>query len=201
MPCRSHATCRAGAPKGPHAARSTVAAATIIALFAGIAPSACTRVSETQRFPVVSERLTIARTIPEQGAVIARDAQLDFCFSDRVDPRALDDFDATLSGWAVDTTLDLRTYFHSASIEDGYNFGSYRDPEIDRLVDLARRVEQVEDGAPLLRQVQQILHRDQPYTFLWEAQRQDAVSRRLLDVRPNALSAFANLREWSVVRP
>jgi len=112
MPCRSHATCRAGAPKGPHAARSTVAAATIIALFAGIAPSACTRVSETQRFPVVSERLTIARTIPEQGAVIARDAQLDFCFSDRVDPRALDDFDATLSSGLVsfDAQLELQLF-------------------------------------------------------------------------------------------
>lgn len=106
------------------------------------------------------------------------------------------DFDATLSGWAVDTTLDLRTYFHSASIEDGYNFGSYRDPEIDRLVDLARRVEKVEDGAPLLRQVQQILHRDQPYTFLWEPRKVSAARRPLVVVEPNALSTYYNLSSW-----
>jgi len=106
------------------------------------------------------------------------------------------EFDATLSGWAVDTTLDLRTYFHSAAIEDGYNFGSYRDPEIDRLVDLARRVEKVEDGAPLLREVQRILHRDQPYTFLWEPRKLSAARRPLAVVAPNALSTYDNLSSW-----
>jgi hypothetical protein len=80
--------------------------------FAGITFTGCTRVSDTQRFPLVSERLTIARTIPEPGAVIALDAQIDFCFSGYVDPRALDDFDASLTSGRVgfDTQLELQLF-------------------------------------------------------------------------------------------
>jgi len=80
--------------------------------FAGITFTACTRVSDTQRFPLVSERLTIARTIPEPGAVVALDAQIDFCFSGYVDPRALDDFDASLSSGLVgfDAQLELQLF-------------------------------------------------------------------------------------------
>ncbi len=80
--------------------------------FAGITFTGCTRVSDTQRFPLVSERLTIARTIPEPGAVIALDAQIDFCFSGYVDPRALDDFDASLTSGLVgfDTQLELQLF-------------------------------------------------------------------------------------------
>ncbi len=104
---------------GPRRARprwrtiTTVAlASTIAAILAGIAPSACTQVSDTQRFPLVDGRLTIARTVPEQGAVIALDAQIDFCFSDRIDPRALDDFDVSLSSGLVtfDTQIDLQLF-------------------------------------------------------------------------------------------
>jgi len=106
------------------------------------------------------------------------------------------EFDAVLSGWAVDTTLDLRAYFHSSAIEDGYNFGSYSNPEIDRLVDLARRVEKIEDGAPLLRDVQRILHEEQPFTFLWEPRKIAAARRPLEVVEPNALSTYNNLSKW-----
>ncbi len=86
--------------------------APVAALIVGIAPAGCTRVSDTQRFPLVGERLTIERTIPEQGAVIPLDSQIDFCFSGYVDPRALDDFDASLSSGLVtfDTQLELQLF-------------------------------------------------------------------------------------------
>lgn len=89
---------------------SLVALLPAISLFA--AGIACTRVSDTQRFPVVRDRLTIARTIPEPGAVVDLDAQIDFCFSGYVDPRALDDFDASLSSGLVgfDTQLELQLF-------------------------------------------------------------------------------------------
>ena len=81
-------------------------------IFAGITLTACTRVSDTQPYPVVSERLTIVRTIPEPDAVIAPDAQIDFCFSGYVDPRALDDFDVSVSSGVpeFDTRLELQLF-------------------------------------------------------------------------------------------
>ncbi len=105
-------------------------------------------------------------------------------------------FDATLSGWAVDTTLDLKPYFHSGESAGGYNFGSYHNDEVDRLLEAARRASTPQKALPDLLRTQQILHADQPYTFLWEPQRLCAVRADLEDVRPNAISAYFNLPEW-----
>jgi len=84
-------------------------------LLAGIAlatAASCTRVSDDQPFPPVQDRLTIARTIPEPGDTIPEGAQIDFCFSGHVDPRALDDFAATVSSGCVtfDSELDLQLF-------------------------------------------------------------------------------------------
>jgi peptide/nickel transport system substrate-binding protein len=107
------------------------------------------------------------------------------------------DFDATLSGWAVDTTLDLRPYFHSSEAENGgYNFGSFRDAELDRLLDAVRLEPELARARPLFARIQEILHRDQPYTFLWEPQRLAAARRDLEELEPNALSPLFNLSRW-----
>ena len=106
------------------------------------------------------------------------------------------EFDATVSGWAIDTTLDFRPYFHSTESAGGYNIGSYGNAEVDRLLDTSRRAPSPEAALPDLVRLQQILHADQPYTFLWEPQRLCAVRADLEEVRPNALSAYFNLPEW-----
>ncbi|MEO8274762.1 MAG: ABC transporter substrate-binding protein [Thermoanaerobaculia bacterium] len=106
------------------------------------------------------------------------------------------EFDATLAGWAVDTTLDLRPYFSSKEILDGYNFGSYSNPEVDRLLEASRQAPTPEEAKPDLLRLQQILRVEQPYTFLWEPQRLCAARVSLEDVHPNAISAYFNLPEW-----
>jgi peptide/nickel transport system substrate-binding protein len=105
-------------------------------------------------------------------------------------------FDATLGGWAVDTTLDLRPYFHSGEAHGGYNFGSYSNPELDRLLVAVRQVADLEATRPMFDRIQRILHAEQPYTFLWESQRLAAVRRELGAVEPNALSSLASVARW-----
>lgn len=106
------------------------------------------------------------------------------------------EFDATLSGWAIDTTLDLRPYFHSSEAAGGYNFGSYANAELDRLLVEVRRVDRLEDAKPMFERIQRVLHAEQPYTFLWEPQRLAGVRRELGEVEPNALSPLFNLARW-----
>ncbi|HZI63650.1 MAG TPA: peptide-binding protein, partial [Thermoanaerobaculia bacterium] len=69
-------------------------------------------------------------------------------------------------------------------------------PEVDRLLDEARLQTEPLAAKPLLDRVQEILHQEQPYAFLWEQDKTDAASLRLREVRPNALSSFFNIREW-----
>lgn len=129
-----------------------------------------------------------------RAGIEARVRQLEF---NTVVSRALEhDFDAMLGGWDIDTSMDLAYAFHSQSIDDGYNFGQYFDPDLDRLIDAANLETDPAERLRLLRQAEAILHRSQPYTFLWEPQRLSAASERLQDAAPSPVSPYFRLREW-----
>jgi peptide/nickel transport system substrate-binding protein len=111
------------------------------------------------------------------------------------------EFDASILSYSIDTSLDISYAFHSNSIKDGSNYGAYSNPEIDHLLDEFRLQTDPREAMKRLVRAQQILHAEQPYTFLWEAQRLDAASARLQDPRPNALSAYVHIREWWLSGP
>ena len=106
------------------------------------------------------------------------------------------EFDAALSGFSIDTSLDLTYAFHSASIGDGLNFGGYANPEVDRLIEAARSSRDKDERGRLLWQIQGLLHEEQPFAFLWEPERLNGVSRRLRGVRPNPLDSYFRIEEW-----
>ena len=108
------------------------------------------------------------------------------------------DYDATIAGMAMDTSLDLTGNFASPSIKEGSNYARYSNPEIDRLITQAMaRPDIVDSRADLLR-IQEILYRDQPYTLLWESQRLNGINRRLHGAKPNVLFSFFHLEDWWV---
>ncbi|HPK66659.1 MAG TPA: ABC transporter substrate-binding protein, partial [Thermoanaerobaculia bacterium] len=111
------------------------------------------------------------------------------------------DFDAMLSGWGIDTSMDLRFAFHSEEAEGGYNFGGYANPEVDRLIEEVQRQRDLAAAKPLLDRLQEILHEEQPYTLLWEPQRLAAGRATLRDAQPNALATFFRLEEWWLAPP
>ncbi len=104
-------------------------------------------------------------------------------------------FDAMIFGFAMDTSLDLTAQFGSQSTQEG-NFGAYDSPEFDRLMVEAMSKPDIQDAKPVLDRIQQLIHRDQPMTFLWESQRLSAVNRRLHDVKPTVLFSLFNLEDW-----
>jgi peptide/nickel transport system substrate-binding protein len=104
-------------------------------------------------------------------------------------------FDASILGSTMDTGLDLTSQFHSSSIGGG-NLTRYANPEIDRLIEDSMRKPDIAQALPDLLRIQRILHRDQPYTFIWESQRVNAHNRRVHDVRSNLLYALFQLEDW-----
>jgi peptide/nickel transport system substrate-binding protein len=109
---------------------------------------------------------------------------------------------AMVLGLSLDTSLDLTGNFHTSQIpspnNEGSNFERYRNPEVDRLIDEIAATPDIRSALPKLNQLQQILHRDQPVTFLWESQRLSPVNKRIHDAKPNALRSFFNLKDWWV---
>jgi peptide/nickel transport system substrate-binding protein len=106
------------------------------------------------------------------------------------------DFDAFVGGWRESTKVDLRSVLHSAAARDGYNYGQYSDPELDAVIDRARDEPDRELARGLWRRAQEIVARDQPFTFLFEQDRLHAVRAGLAGFRPSARSALAGIEEW-----
>ena len=108
------------------------------------------------------------------------------------------DYDAVIGGWGIPSTLDFRPDFHSSQIGDrGHNFVAYRNAEVDRLLDEIRDAPDLEAARPQLIRLQRIIHREQPYTFLWEPKRLSAAARDIEGIETDAISALRTLDRWS----
>ena len=105
------------------------------------------------------------------------------------------DFDGALAVWGIDTSMSLRYGFDSRDPE-GNNWGRYRNPEVDRLLDEIDRLPDRAAAKPLLARLQHLLHEDQPYTFLWEPPVLVGLDARLR-ATPSALSTFSGLADWT----
>lgn len=78
-------------------------------------------------------------------------------------------FEAVVLAWTRAVDGDLKQIFHSESIADqGSNFISYRNPNLDKLIDEHRKTMDYDKRVSLARQMQRMIYEDQPYTFLTE---------------------------------
>lgn len=109
------------------------------------------------------------------------------------------DYDASVGSVGVDTSLNLSYLFHSRAIDDGYNWGSFSDPEVDRLLDLLEKQTDFLEAKPLYDAVQSKIYEEQPLTFLYEPLRLIGARKTLRHVDPNAISTYFNLRHWQIV--
>ena len=107
------------------------------------------------------------------------------------------DFDAFVGSWRESTKVDLKSAFHSASRDGGYNYGMYANPRLDEIIDRARAATDPKEARALWFKAQAIVAADQPYTFLFERDRLNAVPRRLQGLRMGPRTAYTGLEEWS----
>ena len=92
-------------------------------------------------------------------------------------------FDAIMLGWGGGIESDPYQMFHSKTIEGGGdNFISYRNPELDALIDQARGTVDDQARRALWHQIHQILWEDQPYTFMYNRKSVVYVDRRFENV-------------------
>jgi peptide/nickel transport system substrate-binding protein len=118
-------------------------------------------------------------------------------FNTLVDQTTEGSFDGAIMGYTPDTSLDLTGNYHSQAIgRDGSNVMRYRNPEVDRLIVEAAAQPDLLGMKSYLAQIQQIMHREQPVTFLWESKRLTAINKRVKNAKPTPNYALFNLKEW-----
>ena len=131
-----------------------------------------------------------------KGGVSFEPDRLDWSvFSQRLKSR---DFDAISLGWTAGLEDDIYQMFDSAQIADhGDDFMSYRSPDLDAAIEQARQTLDPAVRLPLWRKCHQIIHQDQPYTFLFTAKTLTFLDKRLDNVQ-QLPAGLNDLSEWYV---
>ncbi|HMQ54795.1 MAG TPA: ABC transporter substrate-binding protein [Anaerolineae bacterium] len=115
------------------------------------------------------------------------------------------DFELALFSWPILPDPDQRLFWHSTENREGegLNFVSYRNPELDRLLDRGANLPgcRGEQRAELYTQVQQALNRDRPVDFLLIPNRHLFVAQRLMGLEPGPFAPLTwNASQWHVQR-
>jgi peptide/nickel transport system substrate-binding protein len=114
------------------------------------------------------------------------------------------DFDAISLGWSSDVENDIYQMFHSSQMADnGDDFMSYRNAQLDRLIEEARATIDAGKRMDLWRRCHRIIHEDQPYTFLAVRESQVFYDQRLHNVQRaraglNYVALWNTPMEWYV---
>lgn len=98
------------------------------------------------------------------------------------------DFEAITLGWTSGIETDIYQMFHSSQAKtDGDNFISYKNPELDKLIEEARSTVDEEKRMPLWQEAERIMYEDQPYTFLLRRQTLAFIDKRIHNLQMTGL--------------
>jgi peptide/nickel transport system substrate-binding protein len=108
-------------------------------------------------------------------------------------------FEACLLGWSLGVDPDLYSIFHSSKQGEGeYNFVSYANPEVDRLLDAGRRTFDRDERQRIYREVHRRLAEDLPYLFLFVPDALPVLHVRFRNVEPTPIGLRHNQIDWYV---
>ncbi len=108
-------------------------------------------------------------------------------------------FEAVLLGWALSPDPDLYDIWHSSKTKEGeFNFVGYANPQVDQLLEQARRSVERDQRQVLYHQMHEILYQDQPYCFLYVAEALPILHSRFEGFDPGPAGLKHNIEEWYV---
>lgn len=105
-------------------------------------------------------------------------------------------FDACTLGWSLSWESDPYQIWHSSQAEHGSNFVGFKNEEADLIIEMARREFDSEKRHQLYQKFHEILHEEQPYTFLFTLKALVAVHKRFHNIKVYPMGL--NPKEWWV---
>lgn len=82
----------------------------------------------------------------------------------------------------------------------GLNLTGYNNPQVDKLLEQAKRAFDRKRRQRLSHRIHRLIHRDQPYTFLYAAKQLDVFAGRIKGVQPSPrgpFDAWPGLAGWT----
>lgn len=110
-------------------------------------------------------------------------------------------FDAVILGWTITQDPDIFQIWHSSQAHDGgLNFVHYRNAEVDKILEEARANPDRQKRTALYGRLQEILHDEQPYCFLFVPYALPIVQKRFHGIEPALAGIMYNFDKWFVPR-
>ncbi len=103
------------------------------------------------------------------------------------------DFEACIAAWGMDPDPDSGwNIWRSDQYDDGRNYIGYSNARVDELYSKGRELFDPKGRRDCYREIQKLIYRDQPYTFLWNRSSLWAFSRRLggVELSPRGIGSF-----------
>lgn len=108
-------------------------------------------------------------------------------------------FEAIILGWNLGRDPDAHVIWHSSKTAEGdFNFISYKNEEVDRLLIEGRQTFGLEKRKKIYQRIHEILAEDQPYTFLFVPDALPVLHKRFKGVEKAPLGIEYNFIHWYV---
>ncbi len=108
-------------------------------------------------------------------------------------------FETIILGWSIGIDPDNYIMWHSSQTgPNEYNFVSYSNPEVDRLLVLGRKTFDREKRQEIYRKIHAILAEDQPYCFLYVPDALPIVNAKFHGIRQEKAGIWYNFEDWWV---
>lgn len=106
-------------------------------------------------------------------------------------------FEAVILGWGLGLMPDAYSIWHSeGSRKGGFNFISYHNPQVDRLIKTAERTVDREKLGKIYRQIFALITQDNPYLFLYIPNSITVVNKEIRNVSQSILGVMHNVIDW-----
>jgi peptide/nickel transport system substrate-binding protein len=108
-------------------------------------------------------------------------------------------FEAIIMGWALSRDPDIYDIWHSSKTKEGeFNFISYKNEDIDKLLIAGRQTFDIEKRKKIYQKIHEILADEQPVTFLFVPDALPVLHKRFKGVEKAPLGIWYNFIHWHV---
>lgn len=108
-------------------------------------------------------------------------------------------FEAVIMGWSLSRDPDIFDIWHSSKTKEGeFNFISYSNPEVDRLLLEGRRTFDPAKRKKIYHRIHRILSEEQPYTFLYVPDALPVLHKRFKGVEKSPIGIWYDFIHWHV---
>ncbi|MGE5239755.1 MAG: peptide-binding protein [Chloroflexota bacterium] len=108
-------------------------------------------------------------------------------------------FEAIIMGWGLSRDPDVYDIWHSSKTKEGeFNFVSYSNEEVDRLLLEGRSTFDIDKRTKIYHRIHEILADDQPYAFLYVPDALPVLSKRFKGVKKAPIGIWYDFIHWHV---